>query len=272
MQLQKKIAFITGGGGGIGGGMAQAFAERGIKLILADVDISYAQAMAAPFGDQAIAVELDVTSLSSWANARKVAEQRFGAIDILCNNAGISLPRVPLHELPPEQFARVMAVNVSGVYNGIVTFVPTMRERRSGHIINTSSINGLLAHQTMAAYSASKFAVDGLSDALRDELAAFGIGVSVLYPGLTRSRMSLSTESGANNNEIPREVLEANMMDPLWIGRAVAHAIEANSPHIISHPGYLPAVEQRFARIVAAFGEPAQPGYRTGLSATKANT
>jgi NAD(P)-dependent dehydrogenase (short-subunit alcohol dehydrogenase family) len=272
MQMQNKVAFITGGGGGIGGGMAQAFVERGMKLILADVDKDYAQAAAAPFGDQAIAIELDVTSLSSWASARDLAEQRFGGVDILCNNAGISLPRAPLHELAPEQFARVMAVNVTGVYNGIVTFVPMMLERRSGHIVNTSSMNGLLAHQTMAAYSASKFAVDGLSDALRDELAAFGIGVSVLYPGLTRSRMSLSSESGANNNEIPREVLEANMMDPVWIGRAVVKAIEENHPHIISHPGYLPVVAQRFARITAAFGEPAQPGYRTGLSATKANT
>lgn len=272
MQLHGKIAFITGGGGGIGGGMAQAFAERGMKLILADVDKSYAAAMAAPFGDNAIAVELDVTSLQSWAEARAAALNRFGTIDVLCNNAGISTPRSPLDEMAPDLFARVMAVNVTGVYNGIVTCVPDMRARRSGHIVNTSSINGLIAHGTLAAYSASKFAVDGLSDALRDELAPFGIGVSVLYPGLTRSRMSLSSTSGANTNEIPREVLEANMMDPVWVGRAVAMAIEANSPHIISHPGYLPALEQRFARITAAFGEPAQPGYGGGLSATKANS
>ena len=270
MQLQGKIAFITGGGGGIGGGMAQAFAERGMKLILADVDKSYAETMAAPFGHDAIAVELDVTSLESWSKARATAHDRFGTIDVLCNNAGISTPRATLDEMSPDLFARVMAVNVTGVYNGIVTFVPEMRERRSGHIVNTSSINGLVAYQTLAAYSASKFAVDGLSAALRDELAPFGIGVSVLYPGLTRSRMSLSNKSGANTNEIPRAVLEANMMDPVWIGRAVVKAIEENSPHIISHPGYLPAVEQRFARITAAFGEPAQPGYRTGVTATKA--
>jgi short-subunit dehydrogenase len=160
---------------------------------------------------------------------------------------------------------------VTGVYNGVVTFAAEMRARRSGHIVNTSSINGLVAYQTLAAYSASKFAVDGLSDALRDELAPFGIGVSVLYPGLTRSRMSLSNKSGADTNEISREALEANMMDPLWVGRAVAKAVEENSPRIISHPGYLPALQERFTRITAAFGEPAQPGYRTGFSATKAN-
>lgn len=272
MQLHGKIAFITGGGGGIGGGMAQAFAERGMKLVVADVDKSYAEAVAAPFGDNAIAVELDVTSLQSWAEARAAAYNRFGAIDILCNNAGISTPRAPLDEMSPDLFARVMAVNVTGVYNGIVTFVPDMRERRSGHIVNTSSINGLISYGTLAAYSASKFAVDGLSDALRDELAPFGIGVSVLYPGLTRSRMSLSSTSGAHINGISREALEARMMDPAWIGRAVVKAIENDSPHIISHPDSLPVLEQRFARITAAFGEPAQPGYGGGLSATKANS
>lgn len=272
MQLQGKIAFITGGGGGIGGGIAQAFAERGMKLILADIDKHHAETIAAPFGNNAIAVELDVTSPLSWGKAREIAHRQFGAVDILCNNAGISTPRALLDEMPVELFARVMAINVTGVYNGIATFVPEMRERGSGHIVNTSSMNGLLAHQTLAAYSASKFAVAGLSAALRDELAPFGIGVSTLYPGLTRSRMSLSIKSGADTSDIPREVLEANMMDPLWVGRAVAKAVEENRQHIISHPGYLPAVQERFAQITAAFGEPAQPGYRTGLSATKANT
>lgn len=269
MKSLGKIAFITGGGGGIGGGMAHAFAERGMKLVLADIDRDFAEAQAAIFGDAAMAVELDVTSLESWAKARALVRERFGTIDILCNNAGVSTPRLPLDEMPPDLFARVMAVNVTGVYNGIVTFAADMRERRSGHIVNTSSINGLIAHQTLSAYSASKFAVTGLSDALRDELAPFGVGVSVLFPGLTRSRMS---EAGADTQEIPREVLEANMMDPVWIGRAVVKAIEENSPYIISHPGYLPALQQQFERIAAAFGEPAQPGYRTGASATKASS
>ena len=270
MQLEGKIAFITGGGGGIGRGMAQAFAEQGMKLVLADIDKQYAETIAAPFGDNAMAVELDVTSPQSWIQARDAVHNRFGFIDVLCNNAGVSQPRLALEEMSADLFARIMAVNVTGVYNGIVAVVPEMRERGSGHIVNTSSINGLIAYQTLAAYSASKFAVDGLSDALRDELAPFGVGVSVLYPGLTRSRMSLSGASGADSNEISREVLEANMMDPIWIGRAVVRAIDTNSPHIITHPGHLPALEQRFARITEAFGEPAQPGYHVGLSATKA--
>lgn len=266
MKLEGKVAFITGGGGGIGGGIAEAFAEKGMKLVLADIDLAHAQAQAQAFGDDAIAVELDVTSLASWAPAREAACKRFGSIDVLCNNAGVSMARMPLHEVTPDTFARVMAINVTGVYNGVVTFADDMRTRRSGHIVNTSSMNGLLAHATFAAYSASKFAVTGMSEALRDELAPFGVGVSVLFPGLTRSRMSLADIDAGH---IPREVLEARMMEPIWLGRAVVRAIEEDQLYIISHPGYRPVVEERFRNVLAAFGEPAQPGYLSGSAATK---
>src|SRR5579862_4551428 len=93
MQLPGKIAFITGGGGGIGGGIARAFAEKEMKLVLADIDKDYAESQSAAFGDSAMAVQLDVTSLESWSAARASARNRFGTIDVLCNNAGISAPR-----------------------------------------------------------------------------------------------------------------------------------------------------------------------------------
>src|SRR5512139_2689241 len=142
MKLDGKVAFVSGGGGGIGGGIAQALAEKGMKLVLADIDLAHAREQAAEFGDNAIAVALDVTSLESWAAAKAAAYGRFGQVDVLCNNAGISQPRAPLDAIPPETFAHVMAINVTGVYNGIVTFAGDMRQRRSGHIVNTSSMNG----------------------------------------------------------------------------------------------------------------------------------
>jgi NAD(P)-dependent dehydrogenase (short-subunit alcohol dehydrogenase family) len=270
MELAGKIAFISGGGGGIGLGMAEAFIEQGMSVVLADIDIAYTTEQAEKFGPRALAVALDVTSLESWAAARAAALARFGAVDVLCNNAGISTARMALDELPPEDFARVMAINVSGVYNGIVTFSAAMRARKSGHIVNTSSVNGLNPFGTFAAYSASKFAVLGLSDALRQELAPHGVGVSTLFPGLTRSRMSLDPKVGADTGQIPREVLEANMMQPIWLGRAVVKAIEANEAYIITHPAYKPTLEARFQAILDAFGEPAQPGYQTGATATMA--
>jgi hypothetical protein len=92
--------------------------------------------------------------------------------------------------------------------------------------------------------------------------------VSTLFPGLTRSRMSLDPKVGADVGKIPREALEANMMQPIWLGRSVAKAIENNVPYIITHPDYKPITEARFRAILDAFGEPAQPGYKTGSSAT----
>jgi short-subunit dehydrogenase len=154
------------------------------------------------------------------------------------------------------------------VYHGIVTFAGDMRVRGSGHIVNTSSVNGLNPFGTFAAYSASKFAVVGMSDALRQEMEAHGVGVSILFPGLTRSRMSLDPRVGADSGQIAREVLDANMMQPIWLGRAVAKAIEENVPYVITHPDYKSTVEARFRALLDAFGEPAQPGYKTGRSAT----
>lgn len=269
MQLQDKVAFISGGGGGIGGGMAEAFVERGMFVVVADIELDYARDEAAKLGDRALALALDVTRLDSWDAAQEAALARFGRVDVLCNNAGVSTTRTALDRFAPEEFERVMAINVTGVFNGVRTFAGEMRERRSGHIVNTSSMNGLSPYGTLAAYSASKFAVFGLSDALREELAPHGVGVSTLFPGLTRSRMSLNRKSGADVGDLPRLVLEANMMEPIWLGRAVAAAIEANAPYIVTHPEYKPHTEARFGAILEAFGEPAQPGYSTGGSATK---
>ena len=253
--LNKKVALITGGGGGIGGGIAQAFAAKGMQVVLADISLEHAQEQARALGDCAIAVQLDVTSLDSWTQARATAMEAFGQVDVLCNNAGASQPRQPLDQIPPEIFARVMAVNTAGVYNGVVTFAGDMRQRRSGHIVNTSSMNGLLAFGTFGAYSASKFAVTAMSEALRDELVPFDVGVSILFPGLTRSRMSLSDiESG----DIPPEVAAQGLTEPLYLGRAVANAIEHNKLYIISHPAYKPILEKRFSDILAAHGKPAQ--------------
>ena len=120
---------------------------------------------------------------------------------------------------------------------------------------NTASMNGLIAFGTFAAYSGSKFAVTGMSEALRDELAPFDVGASILFPGLTRSRMSLGD---ADAGFIPREVMEAGMMEPIWLGRAVVRAIEENNLYIVSHPEHRPQVEERVRNVLAAFAEPAQ--------------
>jgi short-subunit dehydrogenase len=155
-----------------------------------------------------------------------------------------------------------MAVNVRGVFLGCQAFMPEFKARGSGHIVNTSSVNGQLPHQTFAVYSASKFAVSALSEAIHDELAPFGVGVSILYPGLTRSRMSEG--QAPDLPEEAQKALSALMMEPIWLGRAVVRAVEKNELHIISHPEHLGTLKARMDRLYAAFGEPAQPGYVAG--------
>jgi NAD(P)-dependent dehydrogenase (short-subunit alcohol dehydrogenase family) len=262
MDLAGKVVLITGGGGGIGAGMAEAFVERGAKVAITDINPDYAQAEAERIGSGVIALSHDVAALESWAEVKAAVEARLGPVDVLCNNAGVSLPFKPLEEVAPAEFDRVMAINVRGVYNGCVSFIPEMKARRAGHIVNTASVNGLLPHGPYATYCASKFAVVGLSESIRQDLAPFGVGVSILYPGLTRSRMS--------ENQVPdlpeeqAKALAALMMEPVWLGRAVVRAVENDTLHIITHPEFKAPLQARIDALYAAFGEPAQPGYTPG--------
>jgi len=262
MDVERKTVLVTGGGSGIGAGIAEAFAEKGAKVAITDINLRHAEAEAARIGQGTIAVQHDVSSLDSWQDVKKIVEGQFGAVDVLCNNAGVSLPFKPLDEVTPDEFERVMAVNLRGVYNGCISFIADMKERGSGHIVNTSSANGLLPYGPYVTYCASKFAVTGLSEALRMDLEPSGIGVSILYPGLTRSRMSESQMPDLSNEQ--RAALSAQMMEPIWLGRAVVRAVENNELHIITHPEFLPAIKARNEALYAAHGDPAQPGYLSG--------
>jgi NAD(P)-dependent dehydrogenase (short-subunit alcohol dehydrogenase family) len=262
MDVTGKVVLITGGGGGIGAGIAEAFAEKGAKVAVTDLNEEWAQAEAERIGRGVIALAQDVTDPESWAQVKAAVEASLGPVDILCNNAGVATPFRPMEEISLARFERVMAVNVRGVFLGCTTFIPGMKARGSGHIVNTSSVNGLLPHPTFAVYSASKFAVSAMSEALHGELAPDGVGVSILYPGLTRSRMSEGQVP--NLTEDQRKALSAMMMEPVWLGRAVVRAVEANTLHIVTHPDHLSVLKARIDALYAAHGEPAQPVYAAG--------
>lgn len=262
MRIEGRIVLITGGGGGIGGGIAQAFAEKGARIVLADISADHMQEAAdrLPQGTIVELLLLDVTSLESWAEARARVEERLGPIDVLCNNAGIALEFKPLTDMAQADFERAMAVNVNGVFNGVKTFVPGLVERGRGHIVNTASINGLLPHGGTATYTASKFAVTGLSDALRQELAGTGVGVSTLFPGLTRSRMaeaSMARLVEADPERAARTM--AAMIEPVEVGRGVVRAVETNQPYIMTHAALRLPLTARSDEILAAFDEAVRP-------------
>lgn len=255
MRLAGKVALVTGAGGGIGGGIGEALAEKGAKVILTDSALDRCEAKAAQIGGAAMALPHDVTSLESWAKVRAAALDRFGQVDVLRNNAGVSVPWVPLTELPPEQFDLALRVNLYGVFNGVHTFGRDMIARKSGHIVNMSSFNGIIPTPLLGAYGTSKFGVTVLTATLRAEMAPHGVGVSGIYPGLTRSIMVeelMEFDSTGIMKDMP-------LMEPIWVGRAVAKAIESNAPHVMTHPSLKPAFDAWCDELNAAFGEGAQP-------------
>ncbi len=267
--VNNRIAFITGGASGIGFGIAQALLENGSRVVIADRDqAALDRAGATLEGDRTrfFPIQLDVTDRAGWTAAAKRVEQEIGPVDILCNNAGISPESRPLTDISPEGWDRFLAIKLTGTYNGIRTFVPGMKARKTGHIINTSSVAGLIAAANCAEYTSCMFGLVGLSETLRAELAPYGVGVSVLCPGNTKSNLVANARERvvAGMGEAAAGALEEFInsgMEPIMVGRRVVRAILDNDLHILTHPEYRELVELRFACIRRAFGESADPSY-----------
>src|SRR5207247_11021451 len=167
--FQGRVAVITGGGGGIGAAMARAFAARGARIVLADVDRAAMEGVAAALGTggaEVLVVPTDVTALESVRALADAAERRFGAVHIVCNNAGVAT----MGEIAASTHADwqyTMNVNFWGVVHGVETFVPRLLVRGAGgHIVNTASMAGLVGMRWLGVYCASEFAVVGLTETL----------------------------------------------------------------------------------------------------------
>ena len=194
--MRDKAAFISGGASGIGLGMCRAFIEAGMKVVIADVrQNALDQAMLSLNSgtENILPIRLDVTDRAAWVRAADEAEQAFGNIYVLCNNAGITIDG-PMQQGTYDDWDFCLGVNLGGVINGVMTFMPRMIERgQGGHIVNTSSMGGLIAGAGSGIYSTSKYAVVGLTEELRSDLAQFDIGVSVFCPGPTRTGLFASS-------------------------------------------------------------------------------
>jgi NAD(P)-dependent dehydrogenase (short-subunit alcohol dehydrogenase family) len=188
-----RVAVITGGASGIGRGMANAFAQRGMRLVLADNDeerLAVAVEKLRADGLEAIAVPTDVRDAAAVDALAAAALDAYGRIDIACNNAGVWTLDAQW-ETSLEEWRWVVDVNLWGVINGVRTFVPILLDNPDGGwVINTSSVAGLFPHPFNGPYTATKHAVVGLSKALRQELAARSegrVGVTVVCPGRVRT-------------------------------------------------------------------------------------
>lgn len=278
-ELAGKTALITGGASGIGLGIARAFISAGLRVAIADVNETALEAADAALPGLGKAVKLDVTRAAEWEHAVDAVEAALGPVEILCNNAGVGQGRfadgrdTDVAEMPEALWRMVLEINATGTFLGARTVAPRMIARGlGGHIVNTASTGGLMAPGGIAAYCASKYAVVGLSESMRAELAPAGIGVSVLCPGGVRSNLFASSvairaktpdafDGLATVGSETLRLEQAQRMDPLRVGEMVLRAIAENAMYIIPHPEYLGHVEERHAALVAAFGQSAQPGY-----------
>src|SRR5262250_245049 len=191
--FRDRIAVITGGAGGIGMAMARAFATRGAKIVLADLDEAALRKSIMELqgaGATVVGVPTDVTRMESVQALAAASRSHFGGAHIICNNAGVATFG-ELRQSTHRDWARTMNVNFWGVVPGAETFVPLLVEQGQGvHIVNTASMAGLIGMRWLGIYSASKFAVVGLTEALQRELEPLGVGVSVLCPMIVDTKIN----------------------------------------------------------------------------------
>lgn len=262
-----RVAFITGAASGIGYSLAKSFAERGAKIMLADKNaenLVRAEDSIRAIGADIASVICDVSNLDSMKAAAQATLDRFAKVHIVANNAGVPMGGNP-GRIPMEDWRWVMDINVIGVVHGVEVFTPIMQEQgEGGHFLNTASIAGLIGQAGVAPYVASKFAVIGYSESLRDEIADDGIGVSVLCPGYVKTgihsamfdRPSLKTttdESAKSKRYKGMDNLIKNGMNPDAIANWALDCVEANRFYIFTNPEIRPDYAARCAAILSDF-------------------
>jgi 3-oxoacyl-[acyl-carrier protein] reductase len=191
MLLQGQTAVVTGGAQGLGLAIATRFIAEGARVVLGDLDLDATKAAAASLGGDAvaIAVRCDVTSGDDVEALVNAAVERFGNLDIMVNNAGITRDAT-MRKMTEEQFDQVIAVHLKGTWNGLRKAATIMRENKSGKIINMSSLSGKVGLVGQTNYSAAKAGIVGMTKAAAKELAHLGIRVNAIQPGLIRSAMT----------------------------------------------------------------------------------
>jgi NAD(P)-dependent dehydrogenase (short-subunit alcohol dehydrogenase family) len=252
------VAVVTGAASGIGLALCEAFAAEGVRIAMADVDPAgleaAAERLAADTGAEVLAVPTDVMKWDDVAALEERVVDRFGAVHVLCNNAGVQLPGVTW-EFTREEWTWVLGVNLGGVVHGIEAFVPGMVARGEPvHVVTTASIVVLVAFPGLAPYTAAKYAVVGLSECLEHDLRVHDvpIGVSVLCPGpvLTslRENSAVLRPGGEDGRNVP--LVTMPRLPAAAVAAQVVDAIRHERFWILTHPGYADTIRARCRGIV----------------------
>ena len=230
-KITGKVALITGAGKGIGRSIALALANEGVKVALLSRtmnDLTKVAEEIAAQGGTAYTVTADVSDFNAMQTAVKQVESELGAIDILINNAGVGIFGGFL-EVSPEDFKKVLEINLFGVYNATHAVLPSMIERKTGDIINVSSTAGLKGAAITSAYSASKFAVNGLSESLMLEVRKHNIRVSTLCPSTVATDLAMDLKLTDGNPE--------KVMQPEDLAELVVMQLKLNRRVFIKEAG-----------------------------------
>ncbi len=265
-EFRDRVAVITGGGSGIGAAMARAFAARGARIVLGDLDEKAMESVARTLGagSQVLCVPTDVSKRSDVEGLAAAATSRFGALHIVCNNAGIATFG-EMAKAPHEDWDFTMGVNFWGVVHGVEAFVPRLlAQGQGGHVVNTASMAGLVGMRWLGIYCASKFAVVGLSEALHRELEPHGIGVSVLCP------MIVDTNINENSQRLrpahlrpeatppalpPAGSMQGGTVSAEAVAARVVGAIERKRFYVLTHPEQREILRRRAARLEQTFDD-----------------
>jgi NAD(P)-dependent dehydrogenase (short-subunit alcohol dehydrogenase family) len=272
-RLEGRVALITGAASGIGLGIAQACLQAGMRVAMADVREDVVQAAAARLagGMPVLPVKLDVRDRQAWITCVERIEQELGAIELLCSNAGVNFAG-PVHEATYEDWDFTLGVNLGGTINAVRTVVPRMiAAGTKGHVVLTASVNGLFTGRWAGVYATSKFALVGLGESLRADLAPHGIGVSVLCPGPVQSELFESSvavrpqslAATGSQSVVPpgarREDTPIFRTAPAGeeIGHRVLAGVCRNDLYILTHPEMRPVLAARAQALLSAL--PAEP-------------
>ncbi len=232
-RLDGKVALITGGARGMGKSHVRHFVAEGARVVFGDVRDDQGEYVAAGLGPACRYRHLDVTREDDWAAATALAADAFGRLDVLVNNAGI-LVSARIEDMTLADFRRVMEVNAVGCWLGMKAVIEPMRRAGGGSIVNVSSIEGFTGAEGLSAYSASKFAIRGMTKVAARELAGSGIRVNSVHPGGVLTRMVIDS-AGARSPEEAQAFLKAmplgRFAEPVEISRLVAYLASDESSY-----------------------------------------
>lgn len=261
-RLAGKVAIISGAAQGMGAATARLFAAEGAKVVLGDVLIDKGEAVAAEIGENAVFVKLDVRDEGDWANVVRTATEKFGKLDILVNNAAVT-HFGPAEDLLKADAERVLGINVIGTMMGVKHAVPALKANGRGVIVNISSVDGLRGCNGLTAYTASKWAVRGITKSYAFEYGPFGIRVVSVHPGGVNTTMGNPAGETADevNSRHFRRVPLQRIGEPEEIARTTLFVCSDDASYIT---GAEIAVDGGWT---AGHYEPALPGAPAHLAA-----